>query len=137
MNEPENTKLAGQMYETFNAGDIESFLNLFSDDVVWQSPEIENVPLNGKLSGRENLAGFISSLDDYEEFLKMEPTEFIAQADKVVVLGNFLCRSKTTNKQYSTDFAHIVTVADGKIASFYEFFDNAAAGRAHTATKAA
>jgi len=137
MNEQENTKLAGQMYETFNAGDIESFLNLFSDDVVWQSPEIENVPLNGKLSGRENLAGFISSLDDYEEFLKMEPTEFIAQADKVVVSGNFLCRSKTTNKQYSTDFAHIVTVADGKIVSFYEFFDNAAAGRAHTATKAA
>jgi len=133
MNEQENTKLAGQMYETFNAGDIESFLNLFSDDVAWHSPEIENVPLNGKLSGRENLAEFISSLDDYEEFLKMEPTEFISQGDKVVVLGNFLCRSKTTNKQYATDFAHIVTVADGKIIGFYEFFDNAAAGRAHTA----
>ncbi|MBA2735531.1 MAG: nuclear transport factor 2 family protein [Pyrinomonadaceae bacterium] len=133
MNEQENTKLAGQMYETFNAGDIESFLNLFSDDVVWQTPEIENVPFGGKISGRESLAEFFSILDDHEEFLKMEPTEFIAQADKVVVLGNFLCRSKTTNKQYATDFAHIVTVKDGKIVSFYEFFDNAAAGRAHTA----
>ncbi len=137
MNEQENTKLAGQMYETFNAGDIESFLNLFSDDVVWQSPEIENVPLNGKFSGRENLAGFISGIDKYEEFLKMEPTEFIAQGDRVVVLGNYLARSKTTDKQYATDFAHIITVADGKITSFYEFFDNAAAGRAHTAAQAA
>ena len=136
MNEQENTKLAGQMYETFNAGDIESFLNLFSDDVSWHSPEIENVPLNGKFSGRENLAGFISGIDEYEEFLKMEPTEFIAQGDRVVVLGNYLARSKTTDKQYATDFAHIITVKDGKVISFLEFFDNAAAGRAHSAATA-
>jgi len=135
MNEQENTKLAARMYETFMAGDVEGFLNLFSDDAVWQSPEIENVPLNGKFSGRENLAGFISGIDEYEEFLKFEPTEFIAQGDRIVVLGNFLCRSKTTDKQYATDFAHIITVADGKVVSFYEFFDNAAAGRAHTAAK--
>ena len=137
MNEQENTKVAGQMYETFMAGDVEAFLNLFSDDAAWHSPEIENVPLSGKFSGRENLAAFISGIDDYEEFLKMEPTEFIAQADRVVVLGNYLARSKTTNKQYATDFAHIVTIKDGKITGFYEFFDNAAAGRAHTAANAA
>ncbi|MDQ3130149.1 MAG: nuclear transport factor 2 family protein [Acidobacteriota bacterium] len=133
MNEQENTKVAGQMYETFMAGDVEAFLNLFSDDAVWRSPEIENVPLNGKFTGRENLAGFISGIDGYEEFLKFEPTEYIAQGDRVVVLGNFLARSKTTDKQYATDFAHIITVTDGKITNFYEFFDNAAAGRAHTA----
>lgn len=135
MNEQENTKLAGRMYETFMAGDVEGFLNLFSDDASWQSPEIENVPLNGDFSGRENLAGFISGIDNYEEFLKFEPTEYIAQGARVVVLGNYLARSKTTDKHYATDFAHIVTVKDGKIVSFYEFFDNAAAGRAHTAAK--
>lgn len=46
MSEQENTKLAARMYETFMAGDVEAFLNLFSEDVVWQTPEIENVPLN-------------------------------------------------------------------------------------------
>jgi uncharacterized protein len=137
MNEQENTKLAARMYETFMAGDVEGFLNLFADDAAWHAPEIENVPLNGKFSGRENLAAFISDIDEYEEFLKMEPTEYIAQGDRVVVLGNYLARSKTTDKQYATDFAHIITVRDGKITSFYEFFDNAAAGRAHSAAKAA
>ncbi len=137
MNEQENTKIAAQMYETFMAGDVEGFLNLFSDDAAWHAPEIENVPLNGKFSGRENLAGFISDIDKYEEFLKFDPTEYIAQGDRVVILGNFLARSKTTDKQYATDFAHIITVADGKITSFYEFFDNAAAGRAHTAAQTA
>jgi hypothetical protein len=137
MNEQENTKLAAQMYETFMAGNVEGFLNLFSDDASWHSPEIENVPLNGKFSGRENLAAFISGIDEHEEFLKFEPTEFIAQGDRVVVLGNFLARSKTTDKQYATDFAHIITVKDGKITSFYEFFDNAAAGKAHIAALSA
>ena len=137
MNEQENTKLAARMYETFMAGDVEGFLNLFSDDAAWHAPEIENVPLNGKFSGRENLAAFIAGIDNYEEFLKFDPTEFIAQGDRVVVLGKFLARSKTTAKQYASDFAHIVTVKDGKITSFYEFFDNAAAGRAHTAAQAA
>ena len=137
MNEQENKKLAARMYETFMAGDVEGFLNLFSDDAAWHAPEIENVPLNGKFSGRENLAAFIAGIDKYEEFLKFDPTEFITQGDRVVVLGEFLARSKTTDKQYASDFAHIVTVKDGKITSFYEFFDNAAAGRAHTAAQAA
>ena len=137
MNVQENTKLAAQMYETFMAGDVEWFLNLFSDDAAWHAPEIENVPLNGKFSGRENLAAFISDIDNYEEFLKFDPTEYIAQGDRVVILGNFSARSKTTDTQYATDFAHIITVRDGKIVDFYEFFDNAAAGRAHTAAKVA
>jgi uncharacterized protein len=137
MNEQENTKIAAQMYETFMAGDVEGFINLFSEDASWHAPEIENVPLNGKFSGRENLAGFISGIDEYEEFLKFEPTEYIAQGDRVVILGSFLARSKTTDKQYATDFAHIITVKEGEITSFYEFFDNAAAGRAHAAALSA
>ena len=137
MNEQENKKLAEQMYETFNAGDVEGFLNLFSEDVSWDTPEVENVPLETKFTGRDNLAAFISGIGKYEEHLKLEPTEFIAQGDKVVILGDWLVRSKTTNKQYASDFAHIITVKDGKVISFLEFFDNAAAGRAHTAAQAA
>lgn len=137
MHEQEHTRVAAQMYETFMAGDVAAFLNLFSDDAAWHSPEIDHVPLNGHFSGRDNLAAFIASIDQYEEFLEMKPTEFIAQGDRVVVLGRFSARSKTTDKQYATDFAHIITVKDGKITSFREFFDNAAAGRAHTAAHVA
>jgi uncharacterized protein len=136
MNEQENVKLAERAYETFTTGDVEGFLNLFSDDVSWNAPEIENLPLNVKFSGRDNLAALLSDLDNHEEFLKMEPTEFIAQGDKVVVLGNFVVRSKRTDNQYATDFAHVFTIKNGKIVGFLEFFDNAAAGRAHAAATA-
>ncbi len=68
MNEQENTKLAGQMYETFMAGDVEGFLNLFSDDAAWHSPEIENVPLNGKSAGAKISLGLSPVLMNTKNF---------------------------------------------------------------------
>ena len=137
MNDQENTKIAEQVYEAFNISDIEGFLNSFSEDISWEIPEIENVPVNGKFSGRENLAAFLAETDKYEEFLKLEPQEFIAQGDRIVVLGEGLMRSKTTDKQYATRIAHIYTIRDGKIVDFFEFFDNAGGGRAHAAAQTA
>ncbi len=137
MNEQENTKLVQKTYELFKSGDIETLLEMYSDDVSWETPKVENAPFGGKISGRENVAGFFTRLDEAEECLTFEPTEFIAQDNKVVVLGHFAWRIKATNKEYASHFAHVVTVADGKVTGFYEFFDNAAAARAYTAAQAA
>jgi ketosteroid isomerase-like protein len=137
MNEQENTKLVQKSYELFKSGDIETLLGMYSDDISWETPKVENSPFGGKISGREKLTEFFTNLDEHEEFTVFEPTEFIAQGDKVVVLGHSTARVKSTNKELTLEFAHIVTVADGKITSFYEFFDNAAAARAYAATKAA
>ena len=66
-----------------------------------------------------------------------EPREFIAQGDKVVVLGRSSATVRATGKSYSTDWVHLFTVADGKITDFHEFFDNAAATRAFQMSAAA
>ncbi len=137
MKEQENTKVAEQLYETFNSGDVEGFLNLFSEDASWDSPDMENVPLETTFTGRDNIGKFLTEIDEYEEFLKIEPREFIAQGKRVVVLGELQVRSKITDKQYNSGFVHIIEVKNGKAISFLEYFDNAAAGKAHTATKAA
>lgn len=137
MNEQENTQLVRKSYELFNSGDIETLLGMYSNDVSWETPKVENSPLGGKISGRESVMDFFTRLDENEEFSMFEAKEFIAQGDKVVVLGHFVSRVKSTNKQFASDFAHIVTVVDGKITGFYELFDTAAAEKAHTSAKAA
>ncbi len=137
MTEQENTKIAEQLYETFNSGDVEGFLNTFSEDASWHSPEIDNLPMDTNFKGRDNLAVFLTEIDKYEEFLKIEPKEFITQGDRVVILGELKVRSKLTDKEYNSGFVHIIEVKDGKAISFLEYFDNAAAGRAHSAAKAA
>ncbi len=140
MNEQENTTLVRKTYELFKSGDIETLLGMYSDDISWETPKVENAPFTGKISGRDKVAEFFTSLDEHEEISVFEPTEFIAQGNKVVVLGHYTTRVKSTNKQYDSGFAHIVTVSDGKITGFYEFFDTAAAEKAYaaaTATQAA
>ena len=136
MNEQENTKVAEQLYESFNSGDVEGFLNTFSEDASWNSPDMENVPLETTFTGRDKIGEFLTKIDEFEEFLKIEPKEFIAQGNRVVVLGELHVRSKLTNKEYNSGFVHIIEVKNGKAISFLEYFDNAAAGRAHSASNA-
>ena len=137
MNEEANTKLVQRTYELFKSGEIETLLNMYSDDVVWHVPEMENVPYAGTITGRQSVVEFFALLDKTEENLTFETTKFIAQGDNVVVLGNFSWRVKSTNKEYASDFAHVVTVADSKITGFHEYLDTAARIKAHTAAKAA
>jgi ketosteroid isomerase-like protein len=137
MNEQDSKRVAEQLYETFNSGDVEGFLNTFSEDASWHSPEIENIPLGTNFQGRDKIGEFLTKIDEYEEFLKIEPKEFIAQGNRVVVLGELHVRSKLTDKEHNSGFVHIIEVKDGKAISFLEYFDNAAAGRAHSTAKAA
>jgi hypothetical protein len=44
MSENGNTNIVQNVYENFRAGEIKALLNLLSDDIEWQLPEIENVP---------------------------------------------------------------------------------------------
>jgi len=134
MNEQENTKTAQRAYELFKAGDIESLLDLYSDDATWETPQIENVPQGGKRQGKQQIMEFMSLVGENEN-LHFEPREFVAQGDKVVILGDYSWRVKATGKEYESDFVHVCTYGDdGKLTSFKEYLDTAAARDAYTAS---
>ena len=130
MNEAANTQTIRQCYERFGSGDIPGLLELFSDDIDWTVPEIENAPFAGTRQGRESVGEFFSQLESAEDITDFEPREFIAHGDRVVVLGRSTATVRSTGRHYSTDWVHICTVKDGKMTDFHEFFDNAAATRA-------
>jgi uncharacterized protein len=131
MSEQENIKIAQQAYENFKTGDIQALLDLMTDDIDWELPEIENVSFARKYKGREGAAQFFSGLAEAQEAIAFNPQEFIAQADKVVVLGNYSWRVKITGREFSGDWAHVFTIRDGQIAGFKEYMDTAAASAAH------
>jgi ketosteroid isomerase-like protein len=131
MSEQENTKLVRQAYERFKSGDIQSLLNLVSDDVEWELPNIENVPFAGKRRGREQVGEFFKSLADAQEVLHFEPEELIAQGDKVAALGYYRCCVKSTGREYEGDWAHVFTIRNGKVSKMHEYTDTAAAAAAY------
>ncbi len=137
MNEQRNTETARRAYELFKAGDIESLLDLYTDDVAWETPKVENMPQTGKRKGKQEMLEFLS-LVGQDENLHFEPREFVAQGDKVVVLGDYRWRIKSTGKEYESDWVHVCTFNDdGKITSFKEYLDTAAARDAYTAAQTA
>jgi ketosteroid isomerase-like protein len=129
--ERENTELVKQAYQHFKNGDIQSFLGLLSEDVEWTLFEIEGVPFSGTRRGSERVGEFYSQVFDTEEVLHFEPRELVAEGDKVVVLGDYAWRVKSTGREYESDFVHVITVRDGKVARFQEFMDTAVVGEAY------
>ncbi|HEY0320268.1 MAG TPA: nuclear transport factor 2 family protein [Pyrinomonadaceae bacterium] len=137
MSEKENIEVVQKAYQSFKSGNIPALLNLLSDDVTWQLPEMENVPFGGLREGREQVAEFFATLGGSQESLSFEPREFVAQNDKVVGLGRYTWRARANGREYGGDWAHVFTVRDGRITGFQEYTDTAAAVAAHQKAAAA
>ncbi len=131
MSEQENTRIVQQAYDNFKNGDLPALLDLYSDDIDWRLPKIENMPFFGSRKGREETAEFFQSLAEAQDVLTFNPQEFIVQGDKVVVLGDYSWRVKATGREFGSDWAHVWTVKNGKLVGFREYADTAAASTAH------
>ena len=131
MSEQENTRIVQQAYENFKKGDLPALLDLYSDDIDWRLPKVENMPWFGSRKGREETAEFFQSLAEAQDVLTFNPKEFIAQGDKVVALGDYSWRVKATGREFGSDWAHVWTVRGGKLVGFQEYADTAAVSKAH------
>lgn len=127
----ENILVVEKAYNNFKSGDIKSLLETLAEDVQWELPSMENVPFSGKRAGREQVRQFFATLAELQESLQFEPREFIADRDKVVSLGYYRWRVKSTDKTFECPFAHVFTIRDGKVVRFQEFMDTAVAAGAY------
>lgn len=118
------------LYAAFERRDIDSMLAALTDDVVWCEPPNPFNPAGGARHGHAGFLEWVRVGRDAEEILALETRQFLTGADSVAVVGYTRCRAKTTGRVYETDFVHLVTLRDGKIARFQEFFDTFAAGEA-------
>ena len=131
MSEQENTRIVQQAYETFKNGDVAGLLDMYSNDIDWHLPTVEELPWFGSRKGRDNTAEFFQRLAEAQDSVSFNPKKFIAQGDDVVAMGDYTWRSNATGKEFGGEWAHAWTVRDGKLASFREYADTAAASSAH------
>ena len=133
MSAQENTRLVRQAYQSIQAGDMQSFLNALAEDVQWQLPEMKNVPFAGMWRGHRGVEQFFGKVSETQEVIEFEAEEFIAQGDRVVVLGRFFMRVKATGKDSRSAWAHVWTIRQGRVTHFREYVDTAAVIDAHAA----
>lgn len=137
MNAQQNKQLVQEGYRMFQSGDIRGILDRCADDAEWTSPESEYVPFAGSFHGKQGIAEFFSKLDASTQAIRFEPREFIAEGDKVVVLGHATWHVKSTGRELDTPWVHVFTLRDGKYARFEAHSNTAAANRAFQPEQAA
>jgi ketosteroid isomerase-like protein len=59
-----------------------------------------------------------------------EPPEFVAQGDRVLVVGFSKGRVKATNRTFEDHFVIAITVRNGKVTNVREYVDTQALARA-------
>jgi ketosteroid isomerase-like protein len=125
-----NVNTVQQVYAAFAKRDINAILSMLSPDIEWGEPPNPFNPAGGTRHGHEGFLEWLNIGRQSEEILVLEPRKFLTDRDSVAVVGFTRCLAKPTGKSYETDFVHVVTIREGKIVRFQEFFDTYAAAEA-------
>jgi ketosteroid isomerase-like protein len=126
MSEQENVDVVRAGYQAFGRGDIAGLLAQLDPDVEWRTPGPADLPTAGQRQGHDGVQEFFRTLSGLVETLRFEPKEFIAQGDRVIVVGDDTSRVKATGTTLEIRFVHTFTVRNGKVVAFEEYIDTAA-----------
>lgn len=120
MGREENRKLVQMCYEAFSRDDMATVFEALSDDVVWTNHSPPACPYSGVYYGKGGVEDFFSDLSAIE-LERFDVRRILAEDDTVVVILDDRYTMKSTGKSSEGPLVHVLTLTDGKIASFDEF----------------
>lgn len=123
-----NIQTVKDFFTAIGRGDRQALLALVAEDIKWIIPG-EDWPLAGTYRGHAGLADLLDTASRSME-TSTEPREFVAQGDRVLVVGFASGKVKATNKPFEDDWIFAITVRDGRLTSIQEYIDTQALARA-------
>ena len=125
----ENVQTVKDFFAAMGRGDKQGLLALAAEDLEWIIPG-EDWPLAGTHRGHAGLENLLQQASETIETSFPEPPEFIAQGDRVLVVGFAAGRIKATNKTFEDHWVFAITVRSGKVTNIREYMDTQALARA-------
>ena len=122
-----HVQIVKEFFAAMGGGDKKGLLALCAEDFEWIIPG-EDWPLAGTHRGHAGLENLLQKSEMLET--STEPLEFIAQGDRVLVVGFARGKIKATNKPFKDDWIFAITVRSGKVANIREYVDTQALARA-------
>ena len=123
----ENVQIVRDAFAAIGRGDKQGLLALSAEDIEWIIPG--EWPLAGTHRGHAGLADLLQKASETMETFT-EPREFVAQGDRVLVVGFARGRIKATNRTFEDHFVFAITVRNGKVTNIREYIDTLALARA-------
>jgi len=129
MSEQENVQVVQQMFAAFGQGDISAVLDMLAEDVDYQSPVTRTEPVEISWAkprhSREEVALHFKELAEKVQPEPLEPLEFTAQGDRVIVEGRNRGTVRSTGRTYEHDWVMVFTVRESEIVRFRHYYDTA------------
>jgi uncharacterized protein len=125
----DNVQIVKDGYAAYLRGDIQGLLALFAEDIEWINPGDGGYPLAGTYRGLAEVAGFIQKLSEVFEISLFEPREFVAEGDRVLVVGFDRGTVKATNRTVEGHWVMAFTLRNGKLTNAREYLDTLALAR--------
>jgi hypothetical protein len=115
MSTNENIELLKKGYAAFAAGDLETAMNNWDDNIEWVVPG--NSTVSGTYRGKAEVMGLLAKAA--EKSFATAPSRFLADGDVVVVL------TQVTGGGESAPQADVWTIRDGKAVKYQGLGDTA------------
>jgi ketosteroid isomerase-like protein len=111
-----NEDLIRKMYEAADAGDIPTFQQLFSPEVVWHEPG--KSPVSGDFKGIQELLGlFGKTLELSAGTFKLDLHDLLVNDEHAVGLNT--ASAQRNGKAWSDNQVNVFHIEDGKITEFW------------------
>ena len=124
-----NVQIVKDFFAAMGSGDKQRLLSLVAEDIEWIIPG-EDWPLAGTHRGHAGMENLLQKANETVETSYPEPPEFIAQGDRVLVVGVATGRIIATNRTFEDDWVFAITVRNGKVTKIREYIDTQALARA-------
>src|ERR1700721_396877 len=125
----ENVRIVKDFFAAMGSGDKQGLLALAAENIEWIIPG-EDWPLAGTHRGHAGLADVLQKGFEEVEMTYPEPPEFVAQGDRVLVVGVATGKIKATNRTFKDDWVFAITVRNSKVTKIREYIDTQALARA-------
>src|SRR5450432_4193369 len=129
MSTEENVQTVKDFFAAMGGGNKQDLLALVAEDIEWIIPG-EDWPLAGTHRGHAELADVLQKASEEVEMTYPKPPEFVAQGDRVLVIGSATGKIKATNKPFKDNWVFDITVRNGKVTKIREYIDTQALARA-------
>ena len=129
MSTEKNVQIVKNFLAALGRRDKQDLLALSAEDIEWIIPG-KDWPLAGTHRGHAGLEKLLQKANETIETSFPKPPEFIAQGDRVLVVGFATGRIKATNRTFEDDWVFAITVRNGKLTNIREYIDTQALARA-------
>jgi ketosteroid isomerase-like protein len=124
-----NIQTVKDFFAAMGSDDQQDLLALVAEDIEWVIPG-QGWALAGTHRGHAGVAAVLRRAPQEIEMTYPTPPEFVAQGDRVLVIGVATGRIKVTNMPFHDEWIFDITVRNGKLTKIKEYIDTQALARA-------